>query len=137
MADDHAGFRFLLRNHDRIRREVTKLPDGVETVTESDDPAVAASIRRHVAAMARRLKEGRPIHARDPLFAEIFRHAGAIVIVEEPTENGIRVRETSKDAHVATLIRAHAEVVSAFVARGMAEMHRDHAVPAKPPREPS
>ena len=137
MDDDHAGFHFLLQNHDRIRRNVTKLPDGVETVTESDDPEVAAGIRKHVAAMARRLKEGRPIHARDPLFAELFRHADAIVIVEEPTEKGLRVRETSTDAYVVELIQAHAEVVDGFVARGMAEMHRDHAVPKKPPGGPT
>lgn len=137
MDDDHAGFRFLLQNHDRIRRDVKKLPDGVETLTESDDPEVAAGIRTHVAAMARRLKEGRPIHARDPLFAELFRHADAIVLVEEPTEKGIRVRETSRDAYVVELIQAHAEVVNGFVARGMAEMHRDHAVPKKPPGKPT
>jgi hypothetical protein len=137
MDGDHAGFHFLLQNHDRIRRQVKELPDGVETVTESDDPEVAAAIREHVAAMARRLKEGRPIHARDPLFAEIFRHADAIVLVEEPTEKGIRVRETSPDPYVAELIRAHAAVVDAFVARGMAEMHRNHAVPERPPGEPS
>ena len=137
MDEDHAGFHFLLQHHDQIRRDVTKLPDGVETVTESDDPDVAAGIRKHVAAMARRVKEGRPIHARDPLFAEIFRHADAIVIVEEPTEKGIRVRETSKDAYVVELIQAHAEVVNAFVARGMPEMHRDHPVPKKLPAEPS
>lgn len=137
MDEDHAGFHFLLQNHDRIRRDVRKLPDGVETVTESDDPAVAAGIRKHVAAMARRLKEGRPIHARDPLFAELFRHAAAIVIVEEPTEKGLRVRETSNDPYVVELIQAHAEVVNGFVERGMAEMHRDHAVPGKPPGEPT
>lgn len=137
MGDDHAGFHFLLRNHDRIRREVNKLRDGVETITESDVPEVAAGIREHVAAMARRLKDGRPIHARDPLFAEIFRHADAIVIVEEPTEKGIRVRETSRDPYVVALIQAHAEVVNGFVARGMAEMHRDHPVPPRAPGEAS
>jgi hypothetical protein len=130
---DHADFRFLLRHHDQIRRTVTRLPDGVETLTESDDPAVAAKIREHVAAMKLRLHERRPIHARDPLFAEIFRHAGAIVLTDEATPNGVRVRETSTVPYVAALIHAHAAVVDGFVARGHAEMHVDHPLPERPP----
>jgi hypothetical protein len=30
------------------------------------------------------------------------------------------------------LIQAHAEVVNRFLAHGMAEMHRDHPLPARP-----
>ena len=86
--DDHAVFHFLLDARDRIRREVTELPDGVETLTESDDREVAGKIGEHVRAMYARMKDGRPIHARDPLFAELFRHADAIAITIEPTHTG-------------------------------------------------
>ncbi len=130
-GDDHAGFHALLDARDRIRRDVTQLPDGVETLTESDDPAVAEAIRTHVRAMYARLEEGRPIHARDPLFAELFRHADAIAMTMEPTPAGIRVRETSTDPWVVKLIQAHADVVNRFLANGHAEMRRNHPLPPR------
>lgn len=127
--EDHQGFFFLLDHRDRIRREVKEIEKGVETVTESDDPEIADGIRKHVAAMYDRIQEGRPIHARDPLFAEIFRNADRIRIESEPTERGIRVREVSDDPEIAELIQAHAEVVNQFIANGRAELHRNHPVP--------
>ena len=87
---DREMFRFLLANHEKIRREVRELEGGVETVTVSDDPKVASYIRKHVAAMYRRVEDGRPIHRRDPLFAELFRHADEIKLKVEETDGGIR-----------------------------------------------
>ncbi len=124
-------FHFLLAHGDEIRRTVEELPDGVETLTESDDPEVADQIRAHVRSMYARLEEGRPIHRRDPLFAEIFRHADDIDMTMEPTDKGIRVREASTDPYVVKLIQSHAKVVSAFITNGMAEMRKNHAVPAR------
>ncbi|HEY7743800.1 MAG TPA: hypothetical protein VIA19_12210, partial [Burkholderiales bacterium] len=40
-AADMGLVRDLLMNHSRIQRTVTNLPDGIRTVTESDDPQVA------------------------------------------------------------------------------------------------
>ena len=51
----------MLMNHTRIKRTVTNLPNGIKTVTESDDPQVAQSIKAHVASMSQRLKDGREI----------------------------------------------------------------------------
>jgi hypothetical protein len=134
MSDDHAAdmevFRFLLDQGDKVRRTVTKRADGVETLTESDDPAVADKIRVHVASMYDRVKDGRPIHQRDPLFRAVFAHAGQIVFKSEPTDKGVRVVETSTDPKVAALIQAHAEVVSKFIANGHSEAMTDHEVPA-------
>jgi hypothetical protein len=48
----------LIANHDRIRRMVTNLTDGIRTVTESDDPKVAEWIKSHVADMGRRVAAG-------------------------------------------------------------------------------
>ena len=42
----------LLMNHDKIKRTVTHLPDGIRTVTESDDPQMAQTIKAHVASMS-------------------------------------------------------------------------------------
>src|SRR5450759_4135836 len=48
----------LLVNHDRIKRTGTNLPNGIRTVTESDDPQVAQAIKAHVASMTQRLSTG-------------------------------------------------------------------------------
>ena len=98
----------LLDHHEAITRRVVDRADGVETWTESDDPAVAAMIREHVRAMDARLRDGRPIRRWDPLFAEIFEHADAITMEVEDTATGVRVVETSDDPYVVALIQQHA-----------------------------
>ena len=129
MQSDMADFHFLLDHRAEIRRSVTNLPDGVETLTESDVPEVAGRLKIHVAAMYERLKAKRPIHQRDPLFREVFAHADQIDVTITPTANGLRVIETSSDPTVAKLVQAHADVVNAFLKNGMSEMMKDHPVP--------
>jgi hypothetical protein len=129
MQNDMQVFHQLLANRDKIRREVTNLANGIESVTRSTDPAVAALLKTHVPAMVNRLEDGRPVHQRDPLFAEIFRHAQQIKVTVEPLEDGVLVVETADDPYVARLIQEHAGVVNLFLERGMSEMHRDHALP--------
>jgi len=128
-VEDRAAFHFLLERHEAIRRTVTQRPDGVETLTESDDPEVAAKIREHVAAMKTRLEKGDGVRLRDPLFAKLFRAADRIEMKIEPTKKGARVVERSDDPAVVELIRAHAKVVSGFAARGFQEARKSHAVP--------
>jgi hypothetical protein len=128
---DMQQFHFLLDNGRRITRVVTVRSDGVESVTESDDAAVAKAIQDHVESMSARVREARPIHQRDPLFREVFRNSGKIVMQHERTPKGVRVVETSTDPYVAKLIQAHAEVVTAFIANGRAEAMKDHPVPER------
>ncbi len=45
-------------NHYRIKRTVENLPNGIRTVTESDDPALADLIKKHVAEMGSRVVAG-------------------------------------------------------------------------------
>jgi hypothetical protein len=129
---DRADFHFLLAHRQEIRRTVTQLPNGVETVTESDNPEVTTILQKHVQAMHRRLQERRPIHRRDPFFAEVFAHGDQIDMLITKTERGVQVKETASDPYVVRLIQAHAEVVNQFLANGMAEMHRNHPLPARP-----
>jgi uncharacterized protein len=121
--------RALFDNRDRITRQVTVRANGVSTLTESDDPMVAKLIQTHVESMSARVEDGRPIHQRDPLFREIFKHADDIAMIYERTPRGVRVIEISNDPCVVKLIQAHAEVVSAFIANGRAEAMKNHAVP--------
>ena len=129
--EDRDVFHFLLTNHKKIRRTVKQLPNGVETLTESDDRELASKIKEHVRWMQYRVEETRPIRLRDPLFAELFRHTDRITMEREETAKGVRVTETSDDPFVAKLIKVHAEAVSGFVNRGFAEAMKNHAVPEK------
>jgi hypothetical protein len=136
-AADQEVFHYLLSNHKQIRRTVKELPNGVETLTESDVPEIAAKIQEHVDWMEVRVRETNPIRMRDPLFAEIFRHTDKIEIQHENTEKGVRVTETSNDPYVTKLIQAHAKVVSGFVERGFAEAMKNHAIPGKSDDNPA
>jgi hypothetical protein len=130
-ATDHDVFFFLLDHRDAITRKVTNLSDGIETLTESDNPEVAAKIQEHVAAMYERVENGRPIHMRDPLFREIFANAEKIRMKMTETEHGVLVRETSDDPYVARLLHEHGKVVSLFLKNGRSELPRNHEVPPR------
>lgn len=121
----------LLDNGSKVTRTVTTRPDGVETLTESDDPDIAKTIQAHVVSMYGRVTEGRPIHMRDPLFRAIFEHASQITMAHQLTPRGIRVTETSTDPYVVKLIHAHAEVLNAFIENGRAEAMKNHEVPPR------
>jgi hypothetical protein len=131
-AADMQLFHQLFAHRSEITRNVVMRPDGIETVTESMNPDVTRVLQTHVRSMLARVKDGRPVHQRDPLFAELFRYADQISAEHELTANGVRVVETSKDAYVVKLLQAHAEVVSAFIANGRSEMMRNHPVPIRP-----
>ena len=128
---DMEVFHQLLDNGKKVTRTVTPRPDGVESLTESDDPVIAKAIQTHLDSMSARVKEKRPIHQRDPLFREVFANADKITLRHEMTAKGVKVIETSTDPYVAKLIRAHADVVTAFIANGRAEAMKDHPVPAR------
>jgi hypothetical protein len=115
----------LLFDHDRIKRTVTNLPDGIRTVTESDDPEVAATIKRHVAEMGKRVEEGRdpglPIES--PALRSIFRDKDKIKTAYETTEKGIIVVQTSTDASTVKALQDHAAEVTDLAQRGMVAAH--------------
>jgi|RhiMetdeSRZDD1v2_1073273.scaffolds.fasta_scaffold509720_2 hypothetical protein len=130
-AADMQLFHQLFAHRTEITRHVIAREDGIDTVTESANPEVTRLLQAHVASMLARVKEGRPIHQRDPLFVELFKHADQIVVTHEPTAGGVRIVETSKDPYVVKLLHLHAEVVSAFLANGMPEMMKNHPVPPR------
>jgi quercetin dioxygenase-like cupin family protein len=128
----HDVIQTLIDNHTAIERRVVDLPNGVETWTESDDPAMAAEIRTHVRQMATRLEEGRPVRRWDPLFAAIFENYEAIEMVMTDTPRGIHVVETSADPQVVALIQQHAHrAVSEFVRDGRARYMQPTPLPGE------
>lgn len=121
LRDIHA----LLANHDRIKRTVTNLPDGIRTVTESDDPQIAQLIKSHSAAMIERVKNGDdpglPIES--PALHSIFRDKDKVHTTYETTTNGVVVTQTSSDANTVATLQKHASEVNEFVRGGMTAVH--------------
>ena len=106
------------------------LPNGVETLTETDNPQLRSVLVQHVQSMKRRVENVRPIHARDPLFAALFRNARKIAAMDiAATPKGVHVVETSNDPLTIRLIQAHAQVVSLFIKNGHSEVRKNHPVP--------
>ena len=91
----------LVHNNTQIKRTVTKLPDGIRTVTESDDPKVAQAIKAHVASMSSRLKDGREFNIFSTTLPVIFDNADKIKSVVEMTDKGAVVTRTASDSKVA------------------------------------
>jgi len=115
----------LVVNHDRITRTVTKLPNGIRTVTESDDPRLAQLIKEHVATMGQRVSKGDdpglPIES--PAVRAIFRDKDKIRTTTEATAKGVVVVQTSSDSTAIAALQQHAAEVSDLLSGGMAAMH--------------
>ncbi|HSQ20265.1 MAG TPA: hypothetical protein VLR92_07820 [Blastocatellia bacterium] len=119
----------LFDQHDKITRTVKNTENGVETMTESDDPKVQSLIAEHAWAMQKLLENKQPIRQWDPLFAELFKYADKIKMEITRTPKGVKVVETSSDAYVVKLMQAHAQGISEFVTEGMPSMHKTHELP--------
>ncbi len=115
----------LLFNHDRVKRTVTNLPDGIRTVTESDDPQIAETIKRHVAEMGQRVEDGRdpglPIETR--ALRSIFQYKDKITSKYEVTDKGVIVTQTATDANAVKALQEHAAEVTDLAQRGMIAVH--------------
>ena len=114
----------LLVNHDKIRRTVTNLPNGIKTVTESDDPQVAQAIKAHVASMSQRLGDGREFNIFSTTLPVLFENKDKIKSTVEMTEKGSVVTRTSTDAKVVTALQGHAAEVTELAQEGMVAMRR-------------
>jgi hypothetical protein len=114
----------LVLNHDRIERTVTNLPDGIRTVTESDDPTVAAWIQEHVASMVDRVDAesdpGLPMES--PALRSILTNGDKVETTVETTEKGAIVTQRSTDPDTVAALQEHAAEVSDLVDGGMMAM---------------
>jgi hypothetical protein len=124
-ASDMSTIHDLAVYHDRIKRTVENLPDGIRTVTESDDPEIAKLIKEHVAKMGERVRAGKmmgvPIES--PAVHQIYRNKDKIRTTTEQTSKGVIVVQTSADPKIAKLLQEHAVEVTSLVEGGMEAMH--------------
>ncbi|MGZ8471452.1 MAG: hypothetical protein ACXWZ7_18790 [Gemmatirosa sp.] len=120
-----AGSHQLVMSHARIRRTVTNLPNGVRTLTESDDPQVAALIREHIVTTVKRVEArddpGLPMET--PALRAVFRNGDKVRTTTERTATGVSVVQTSDDSVTVAALQTHAAEVSELVAGGMAALH--------------
>lgn len=130
----------LMMEHAKLRRTVTPLPNGIRTVTESDDSTLAAIIRSHVAVTGAFMAESRDLRhpMATPTLRALLQRGAQVVRRTEATAHGVVVEETSDDPEVVRLLHQHAADVSGLVERGPAAMHeammqRRGGPPASPP----
>jgi hypothetical protein len=123
-ATDMAIVMNLVHEHSRIRRTVTRMPDGIRTVTESDDPRIAREIKVHVASMSGRLESGKEFNIFSITLPVIFDNAKSIKSAIEYTGAGAIVTRTATDPKVVAALHAHADDVSELVKEGPVAFHR-------------
>ena len=124
-ADDMRLVHAMLVDNTKIKRTVENLSDGIRTVTQSDDPAVARAIKAHVASMEKRLHEGRVFNLFSPTLPVLFENKEKIKTAVEMTEKGAVVTQTSADEKVIIALQAHALEVSELAREGMVAMMRN------------
>jgi hypothetical protein len=118
--------RNLFMNHRQITRTVTNLPNGIRTVTESDNPDLAADIVSHVVGMSQRVDDGLDpqIRIQSLTLDVIFANRDLIETFMEATPTGIIVTQTSSDPETVAALQTHAAEVTEMVNHGMAAVHR-------------
>lgn len=115
----------MVMNHDKIRRTVTNLPNGVRTVTESDDAAMQAILREHVSTTGELVRTSHDpnMPMETATLRGVLRNGANITRRVERTAKGVVVIETSKDSATVALVQRHAAEVTDLVNRGMVAMH--------------
>jgi len=114
----------LVHANTKIQRTVTRLPDGIKTVTESVDSKTAQDIKVHVASMFNRLQEDKEFNIFSTTLPVIFDSAKNIQSNIEFTTNGAIVTQTSPDPKVALALQAHADEVTELVKGGPTAFHQ-------------
>jgi hypothetical protein len=111
----------LITNHEKLRRTVVNLPNGIRTVTESDDPVMAQQLKAHVASTGAFVTKG--VDPNLPMSTSalhgVLQNGTRIVRDTRETTKGVAVTETSTDSATVALLQAHAAEVTDLVNRGM------------------
>lgn len=126
---DQEVFHTLLRYHDQIHRELHPLPNGIRSLTTSENPEIVRLLHDHVPAMHHRLEENFGLRHWDPAFPEIFAQRDKVHMEVTLLPNGVLVEEVSEDPNVVTLIQGHGAIVSLFVQRGFAQAQEVSPLP--------
>lgn len=123
--EESAELGVMIGNFEQISREVTNLPNGISTLTYSDDPELMAIVVSHVVGMTNRVEEGRDpqIFIQSPTLDILFERRDRIETRIETGDAGIAVIQTSDDPEVVATLQTHAAEVSDMADRGMDAVH--------------
>lgn len=120
-----SDLKTIFINHMKIKRTVENLPNGIKTMTETEDDDLRESIITHVAFMVTRLEEGRnpKVIIQSPTLDLLFDKYDEIETTIEMTDLGVEVIQASANREVVALLQQHAAEVSDMAARGMQAVH--------------
>jgi hypothetical protein len=126
--------RHLFGRHQDITRRVENLPNGIRTITETDNPRLLPDLISHTVGMIARLEAGDDprVPVQSPTLDILFRNAASISTEIEIIDTGIIVIQTSDDPEVVAALQTHASEVTDLVERGMAAV--DHSRIGRRPR---
>ncbi len=121
---DMAIIHQLFADRSQIHRTVEEIPGGMRSLTESNNPQVAALIQQHVASMYKRLEDGREFSMMNMsrTIPIMFRNADRYQRQFAQTATGLVVTETSNNSDMTNIIKEHAREVDRFIAEGMPGM---------------
>jgi len=121
-AADMSTYMDLFSRHTELHRTVEPIPGGVRTITESDNPGLAAQLQAHVASMYTHLNQRAEVSCMSSSLPTLFRNSRRYRRSLTTTARGVAVAETSDDPRIAAAIRSHAAEVTGFVDDGMPAM---------------
>ncbi|WP_233491745.1 hypothetical protein [Nioella nitratireducens] len=123
--EESADLATMFRNFPTIYREVETLPNGIRTVTWSDDAQVMAALGRHVAGMIARVEAGDDprIFIQSPTLDIFFARPEGLETDIALTDEGIVVTQTSGDPELVEAMHTHAAEVTDMADRGMQAVH--------------
>ncbi|WP_439153835.1 hypothetical protein [Yoonia sp.] len=123
--EESAELAVMFQNFPKITREVTNLPNGISTVTLSQDEDLMNTVVSHVVGMINRVEEGRDpqVFIQSPTLDILFDRRDSIVTEIDMTVQGIVVIQTSDDPAVVAALQTHAAEVTDMVDRGMQAVH--------------
>ncbi len=124
-AGEVADMAAMFQRHQALRRTVENVPNGIRTVTETDDENLRTALVSHVVQMLARVQTKRDpeVRIQSPTLTPLFDHADAIQTTITMTATGVAVTQTSTDDAVVALLQTHAAEVSDMAARGMRAVH--------------
>ncbi len=119
------ALRNLFQNHGQLERSVMLLPDGIQTITETENEELRGYLVSHVSDMIARVEEDRdpevPIQSRT--LDGIFLGHDEIETTVEATDKGVQVTQISDNPEIVEMLHQHAGEIDDMVARGMDAVH--------------
>lgn len=120
----------LVENRNDIERHTKDAPEGVATKTfsKSNTPETNTWIRQHVETMIKLVESGHRVRDCDGLFKSLLDHAADLNLecIDDDETGGVQCKFKGDTDCAVGLAQAHAKVVSAFIAKGWDEVHKDH-----------